>query len=217
MWSTSTSSRSTRSPIRVSATRRLGDETGTSYASARVRIPKPYYFLRGPRTASLPNARRTPCTRRLVDSRRGTQHPIVRYECPFDRFCRCLRSSRGVVYHCSHGIHRTGAATAILLWGLGVPWETVREDYLLSNKCRAAEVEERLAQLRAAVAKRQEIPPDRVDVANIRAFYVLEDEYIDASRDQILKGYGSIDGYLTEGLGLTEEEIDQLRQGFLEP
>ena len=52
-------------------------------------------------------------------------------------------ASRPLVFHCSHGIHRTGTASAILLSALGVPWETVREDYLLSNTYRQEEIEHR--------------------------------------------------------------------------
>ena len=44
-----------------------------------------------------------------------------------------------MVFHCSHGVHRTGTGAAILLSALGVPWETVRGDYLLSNSYRAEE------------------------------------------------------------------------------
>ena len=52
-----------------------------------------------------------------------------------------------LVFHCSHGVHRTGTGAAILLSALGVPWDTVREGYLLSNKYRHEEVGKRLAQL----------------------------------------------------------------------
>jgi len=121
-----------------------------------------------------------------------------------------------VVFHCSHGVHRTGTATAILLWGLGVPWKTIREDYLLSNKYRKREIEKRLAQLRQLAAKKQGIPPDKVDMSNINAFYILKGEYIDATRDEILKEYGSIDVYLTKGLGLTRGEIGQLGDRLLQ-
>ena len=33
-------------------------------------------------------------------------------------------ANRPLAFHCSHGVHRTGTATAILLSALGVPWET---------------------------------------------------------------------------------------------
>ena len=121
-----------------------------------------------------------------------------------------------LVFHCSHGVHRTGSATAILLWSLGVPWNTVRADYLLSNKHRAEEVKERLAKLRTLAAKNKGISPDKVDMTNVEAFYILEGKYIDATRDEIIKQYGTINNYLAKGLGLTEREIQTLRERLLE-
>ena len=120
-----------------------------------------------------------------------------------------------LVYHCSHGVHRTGTATAILLLALGVPWETVREDYLLSNKYRKHEVERRLEQLRELAAKNQNVPADQVDMTDANAFYVLEAHYIDAARDEILKEFGSIDRYLADGLGLSAEDVQKLRSRLL--
>lgn len=125
-------------------------------------------------------------------------------------------ANRPLVFHCSHGVHRTGTATAILLSALGVPWETVREDYLLSNVFRKAEIDKRLAQLRAMAAEKQGISVDKVDMTNIKAFYILDSSYIDSSLDEINKVYGSIDNYLHKGLGLSDEEIKKLRESLLE-
>jgi protein-tyrosine phosphatase len=124
--------------------------------------------------------------------------------------------NRPYVYHCSHGIHRTGTATAILLAILGVPWETVREDYLLSNEYRSEEIERRLEELRHAAAKTLGIPSSEVDMTNARAFYILQDSYIDATWDEIIKNYGTIDNYAREGLGLSEAEIQRLRLELLD-
>jgi protein-tyrosine phosphatase len=121
-----------------------------------------------------------------------------------------------LAYHCSHGIHRTGTATAIILSALGVPWESVRSDYLLSNETRAAEVGPRLEKLRLAAAETFGQDPADVDMTNIKAFYILEGSYIDGSLKRIEDGYGGIDGYLKQGLGLSDEEIKLLRERLLD-
>lgn len=120
-----------------------------------------------------------------------------------------------LVYHCSHGIHRTGTATAIILSLVGVPWETVRQDYLLSNETRKEEVKKRIGQLGQMTAKTQGIPFDKVDMTNIKAFYILESEYIDATRDEILTKYGSFENYANKVLGLSNEEIQALKDALI--
>jgi protein-tyrosine phosphatase len=126
-------------------------------------------------------------------------------------------ANRPIVYHCSHGVHRTGTATAILLSALGVPWETIREDYLLSNKYRAKEVNRRVGELQLLAADTFLVEPGQVDMKNIKAFYILEPEYIDASLDEAVKQYGSMENYIREGLGITDKELASLREQLLEP
>jgi protein-tyrosine phosphatase len=124
--------------------------------------------------------------------------------------------SRPLVYHCSHGVHRTGTATAILLSALGVPWETIREEYLLTNEYRREEVEATLAKIRQMTADQQGVAPAEVDMSNVEAFYVLDGSYIDGTLEQAVEGYGSMDSYIREGLGLTDEEIERLKSELLE-
>lgn len=137
------------------------------------------------------------------------------------QYARFLRSAmdpdqRPLVFHCSHGVHRTGTAAALLLSALGVPWETVREDYLLSNTYRADEIERRISELRALAAENQGIPESDVDTTNLEAFYRLQGSYIDASLSAMLAGYDSVEGFLLNGLGLTEQELETLRAELLQ-
>ena len=125
-------------------------------------------------------------------------------------------ANRPLVFHCSHGVHRTGTGAAILLSALGVPWETVREDYLLSNTYRRDEVQKRLGQLRGMAAQKQGIPPEQVDMSNMEAFLIQGGSYIDASYDEMVIAYGSVDAFIRDGLGLSDQEINRLRDELLE-
>jgi protein-tyrosine phosphatase len=123
--------------------------------------------------------------------------------------------NRPLVFHCSHGVHRTGTAAAILLSALGVPWETIREDYLLSNIYRQEEIDLRLQHLKTIYAENNGLTIEEVDATNMDAFYILQGKYIDAALEQAITDYGSMDAYIREGLGLTDEEIDGLKAQLL--
>ena len=125
-------------------------------------------------------------------------------------------ANRPLVFHCSHGVHRTGTATAILLSALGVPWETTREDYLLSNTYRQKEIDHRLGQLRDLHAENTGIAPEEVDTTNMDAFYILQGAYIDAALEQAVEDYGSMEAYIRDGLGITDQEIEQLKSQLLD-
>ena len=125
-------------------------------------------------------------------------------------------ANRPLAFHCSGGIHRTGTGAAILLSALGVPWETVREDYLLSNECRKGVTERRIEELKQLDARNRGVPVEQIDDANIRAFYVLEGAYIDAALEAAVEKHGSMDAYIREGLGLSDEEVQRLRSELLE-
>ncbi|WP_271952258.1 tyrosine-protein phosphatase [Ruegeria faecimaris] len=125
-------------------------------------------------------------------------------------------SNYPVVFHCSHGIHRTGTAAALVLSALGVPWHTVREDYLLSNDYRAEEVAPRIVELNN-LAKEIDMSADErnANAEAIGAFYLLEPEYIDASREAAEARFGSVDNYIRQGLKQSEAELESMRSILL--
>ena len=132
---------------------------------------------------------------------------------PYGELMRLIADpeARPIVFHCSHGVHRTGTAAAILLSLLGVGWDDVRDDYLASNVARAAQVQQRLRAIRAGIASRTGVDPEDVDMTNIEAFMVQDGSYIDASRDRVIAEYGSFEAYASEAMGVDDDTLDSLR------
>jgi len=103
-----------------------------------------------------------------------------------------------------------------LLSALGVPWKTVRDDYLLSNKYRKEEVVRRIDELKKLARTNHDITDHEQNDRNIDAFYILQAEYIDAALDEAVKNYGSMENFIRDGLGISDEEVARLKSALLE-
>jgi protein-tyrosine phosphatase len=109
------------------------------------------------------------------------------------------------VFHCTTGKDRTGWAAAALLTLLGVPSETVMDDYMRTN-------EYTLPQFRRTIDEFVAAGGDR-DIAI--AVFGVKPEYLKASFDEMHKRYGSIEQYFSEGLGIDSAGQLALRKRFL--
>lgn len=123
---------------------------------------------------------------------------------------------RPIVFHCTQGKDRAGISAAVLLSALGVPWETVLDDYLLSNTLRAAQAEAGLASMRRSLARRRRVDPETVDASTVRGLFFVDAAYLEAARDEMVQRHGSVDGFLREGVGVTDEALAALRDALLE-
>ena len=65
-------------------------------------------------------------------------------------------------------------------------------------------------------AEKRGITPEQVDMTNMEALLIQNGSYIDASKDEMMDEYGSIEDYIAEGLGFSNREISQLRAELLE-
>lgn len=117
-------------------------------------------------------------------------------------------SNRAILWHCSAGKDRTGFGTALVLTALGVPQKTVYQDYLASNTYNKTLISHQLSALKQQGVSRQAIERKKETL-------VVQKAYLDAAYEAADKKYGSIQGYLTKGLGLSKQNIAQLRQHYL--
>jgi len=109
------------------------------------------------------------------------------------------------LFHCSAGKDRAGWAASCLLLALDVEPRHVIEHYLLSNQTYDpgkqsgswTQTDPEVTELLAPLAK-------------------VRTEYVQASIDAACDRWGSLDGYLREGLRLDDERREQLRRNWLE-
>ncbi len=122
-------------------------------------------------------------------------------------FDRLLNSDKAVIVNCTAGKDRTGLGVALVLSALGVPYDTIMEDYLLSNTMLDAAALQADAGMKAAMTA---LP---ADVA--KPLLGVERAYLDAAFEQINKDYGSVDAYLAQELGVDAVARKRLRKQML--
>ena len=120
-----------------------------------------------------------------------------------------------VVFHCSHGVHRTGTASALVLSVLGISWDTIEKDYLLSNDFRKSEIDMRIQALKKLASENPTIEDEKTNLKNIEAFYRLKPEYIEGTKKAVERDYDGFDGYFN-ALGISESKFSKMQNILLE-
>jgi protein-tyrosine phosphatase len=118
------------------------------------------------------------------------------------------------VEHCTSGKDRTGVFSAILLTALGVPRETVVDDYLLTQHylLSPGSFESTRTQLQKIFGLAEPL-----DDSAVKAIIALNPRTLEATFDTINKIYGSFDAYLRDAVKLPDADRATLRQRLLEP
>jgi protein-tyrosine phosphatase len=108
------------------------------------------------------------------------------------------------LFHCTAGKDRTGWAAALLLEIAGVDRPTILADYLLTNTFSSATRTKYLALIA------EHLGDDKLSV--YEPTMLVEESYLQTAYDAVDEVYGSVDGYLRDGLGLDAVVIERLRE-----
>lgn len=126
----------------------------------------------------------------------------------FGRLYRELADPERVpaLVHCTTGKDRTGWACASLMLWLGVPYGTVLEDFVASNRYILPKYRPHLEAFAAAGGDPRLLLP----VLSVR------EEYLAAALDEMHRMYGSVEDYFSAGLGLEPGVQRALRERLLD-
>ncbi|MFV0279009.1 MAG: tyrosine-protein phosphatase [Parahaliea sp.] len=128
----------------------------------------------------------------------------------YQQFLQALLAADGqaVLWHCTAGKDRAGFAAAIVLRLLGVPRETIIQDYLLSDSL-SLEAHSRDISL-TRIFKGREVAD------NLAALMGVKRNWIEAAFAAIDEHWGDFDSYARDGLQLSPQDITRLRAALLE-
>lgn len=115
-----------------------------------------------------------------------------------------------ILINCSAGKERTGVGAALILTALGVPRETVFYDFMLSRKYFPAEAELDRVRKKYAVRTRN----GRDDRELIMPLLDTRESYLRAAFDVVDEQYGSGEAFLRQTYGLTDAELNHLREKY---
>jgi len=114
---------------------------------------------------------------------------------------------RGLILHCAAGKDRTGFGAALLLSALGVSREHVLHDYLLTR--HYFDPWQEIPRLRAKYSV------DHLDDDALLPMLGVDEAYLGAAYAAIAEGYGSMDTYLKQCLGVGDSERKALAALYL--
>jgi len=136
----------------------------------------------------------------------------------FGGLLRALRddANRPLVFHCTQGKDRAGFGAAMVLSALGVPWETVVEDYLLSNHFRKAENDKILGMIRSFAASQGGPDGEEIAFSRVEGLLYVKERSLQAAHEEIVQRHGSVEAFLSEGLGCSSDALERLRDDLLE-
>ena len=118
------------------------------------------------------------------------------------------KENSSVLWHCTQGKDRTGIATAVVLMSLGVSRDDIMRDYMKTN--RSCFFKNLLIFIGVSIATFSIHTAHSLDLLlSARRFF------LEAAFDEIDTVYGGTDGFLKNGIGLTDLDIENLKEIYL--
>ena len=121
--------------------------------------------------------------------------------------------NRPIDIHCAGGAGRTGFTVALIQLILGVTETGVMDDYLVTNEVIASDLQEAVELFLEKIAIHK--LPTEEDRENLTNFVTMHSEYLQIALDRVVEEYGSVDNFIRDGIGITDEQRNAFRAALL--
>ena len=120
-----------------------------------------------------------------------------------------VHADSAILFHCTQGKDRAGLASAYILSALGVDRETIIKDFDATNAIYAKDVKRLSRRVRFFGGKDKEIE-------TVKAFIGANTDNFIKVLDLIDSEYGSMLNYIQGPLGLSDNDIQRLKERYLQ-
>ena len=120
-----------------------------------------------------------------------------------------VHADSAILFHCTQGKDRAGLASAYILSALGVDRETIIKDFDATNAIYAKDVKRLSRRVRFLGGKDKEIE-------TVKAFIGANTDNFIKALDLIDSEYGSMLKYIQGPLGLSDDDIQRLKERYLQ-
>ncbi len=141
----------------------------------------------------------------IRDSYAYMPYAVQAYKELFDR----LNGGKVLAFHCTAGKDRTGVAAMMIELALGRTREQAREQYMLSNSMRSGKTS-RLMKIMSRLHFREKL------LECVRYSSHTHDELFDIAYNAIFSKYATINDFLREEYGVTENDIENWKKRYTE-
>ena len=128
----------------------------------------------------------------------------------FFRQLLALPEGKALLFHCTQGKDRTGLGAMLILSALDVDEETIMQDYMLTNIFNENLINK----------EKQMLAQYNLSDSEMKKYLSVMDQvdelYMQNALDYLKENYGSVKGYITKELGLTEADFTSLKNKFME-
>lgn len=131
-------------------------------------------------------------------------------------FLTILDRELPLLFHCAAGKDRTGFCAAVVLGVLGISQETILAEFAFTDE--AVDLHDFIRRHRTAGMglTDQSHPIDLMDAEVRRVLLAAHPDYLRAALDKLAHDHGGIAGYATGVLGLSDAQIEDIRDLMLD-
>jgi protein-tyrosine phosphatase len=134
----------------------------------------------------------------------NVQYAGARYRPLFQQLLT-LPDTTAILYHCTGGRDRTGMASALFLYALGVPQQKIEEDFVASN----VYLESMNTRMFQGITQ-----STGMSIEEVKKAMALRPELIRSFFNALTAQYGSIDNFMEKELGIGSKEKAILRKKY---